>query len=116
MARPKHEIHNDQQKKGKELEDYEIDTDDSEVIAMFHEMMKGEHGDSVEVCGVTLNEPWKILKEYDEVAYNELMSNWIDSNEKAIRKQLSSYKDLAEEVDDLDREMDEAEEEESEDA
>jgi len=81
---------------------------------MYEEALEGIYGDSVEVCGMTMN-PVYILKECDPTAYRCGMGDMVDSMDNSDFEEFNELEKELEELDDeltdLESELEELEEE-----
>jgi hypothetical protein len=73
------------------LEDFE--PDDREAHERYDAVLDDTYGD-VDVCGYKMNAGY-VLKNMDEIAYNEGFNDWLDSEDKST---FDGYDELADDV------------------
>ena len=82
-----------------ELENWEIDTEDSNVIVMYEEMLDCEG--PVSVCGMKFDAS-RILKKLDPIAYRCGMNDFVDGLDKS---DFGEYRELEEKLEELEYEL-----------
>jgi len=78
------------------LDDYEIDTDDADVVRAYEDMLDEAHGDFM---GYSAS---MILKEVDPTAYRCGMNDWTDGLDKS---DFDGYRDLQEVLNDAETDL-----------
>ncbi len=89
----------------KAVDNWEIDTEDKEVIALFEAMLEESYGDRTSVCGHEFGTVY-LLKQMDDVAYSEDLNNFVDGLDKEA---FDEYNELVDELAMAEEELEAAE-------